>query len=81
MAIRNAKDNSIKVILGNPDLFVQFLHDFIPIDALKAVAPEDIEDLSYGEKLEGARKQKQLGIPAEVIAAGFALLLEEIERL
>jgi hypothetical protein len=46
MAIRHVKDNSIKVLLGNHDLFVQFLHDFIPIDALKEVSPEDIEDLS-----------------------------------
>jgi hypothetical protein len=38
-------DNSFKLILGNHELFVQFLRDFIPIDILKNVKPEDIEDM------------------------------------
>jgi hypothetical protein len=46
MAIRTIKDASLKLILGNHELFVQFLHDFIPLDALKDVRPDDIEDLS-----------------------------------
>jgi hypothetical protein len=44
--IRTIKDTSLKIILGNHELFAQFLHDFIPIDSLKNVKPEDIEDLS-----------------------------------
>jgi hypothetical protein len=44
--IRTIKDTSLKIILGNHELFAQFLHDFIPIATLKNVKPEDIEDLS-----------------------------------
>jgi hypothetical protein len=46
MAIHKAKDNSFKLILGNHELFVEFLRDFINIDLLKNVQPEDIEDIS-----------------------------------
>jgi hypothetical protein len=46
MSIHNVKDNSFKQILGNNQLFVEFLKDFIPIDILKDVSPEDIEDVS-----------------------------------
>jgi hypothetical protein len=45
MALRNAKDNSFKLIFGNHELFVQFLRDFIHIDLLKDLRPEDIEDV------------------------------------
>jgi hypothetical protein len=45
MAIYHAKDNSFKKILGNHELFVQFLRDFIPLDILKDVSPDDIEDV------------------------------------
>jgi hypothetical protein len=45
-AIHNAKDNSFKLILAEHDLFVEFLRDFVPIDILKDVKPEDIEDMS-----------------------------------
>jgi hypothetical protein len=45
MPIYHAKDNSFKLILGNHDLFVQFLRDFVPVDLLKDVQPEDIEDM------------------------------------
>jgi hypothetical protein len=45
MPIYHAKDNSFKQILGNNQLFAEFLRDFIPIDILKNVAPEDIEDV------------------------------------
>jgi hypothetical protein len=41
-----ARDNSFKRILDNHELFSEFLRDFVPIDCLKAVRPEDIEDLS-----------------------------------
>ncbi|MDR2070878.1 MAG: Rpn family recombination-promoting nuclease/putative transposase, partial [Treponema sp.] len=46
MAIRHSKDNSFKLILGNRQLFAEFLRDFIPVDILKSVNPDDIEDLS-----------------------------------
>ena len=46
MAIRNAVDNSFKLIFGNHSLFSDFLKDFIHIDVLKDVEPEDIEDIS-----------------------------------
>jgi hypothetical protein len=46
MSIRTIKDVSLKLILGNHELFAQFLRDFIPIEALKDVRPDDIEDLS-----------------------------------
>jgi hypothetical protein len=44
--IHKAKDNSVKVILAEPELFAEFLHDFIPIDILRDVAPTDIEDMT-----------------------------------
>jgi hypothetical protein len=43
---RETKDDGFKTILGNPFLFVQFLRDFVNIDILKNVQPEDIEDIS-----------------------------------
>ncbi|WP_010261352.1 Rpn family recombination-promoting nuclease/putative transposase [Treponema primitia] len=46
MAIHNARDNSFKLILGNHQLFVEFLRDYLNIDLLKDVQPEDIEDMS-----------------------------------
>jgi hypothetical protein len=45
MPIYHAKDNSFKLILGNHHLFVQFLRDFVPVDLLKDIQPEDIEDM------------------------------------
>ena len=44
--IRNAKDNSLKLILDQPEFFVEFLQDFVPIDILKNVSPTDIEDVT-----------------------------------
>jgi hypothetical protein len=46
MSIREAKDNSFKLILGNHQLFTEFLRDFVPVPLLKEVAPEDIEDIT-----------------------------------
>ena len=46
MAIHNAADNSFKLIFANHKLFSDFLRDFIKIDVLKDVKPEDIEDMS-----------------------------------
>ena len=42
--IREIKDNSYKQILSEPELFCQFIRDFINIDVLKDVKPENIED-------------------------------------
>ena len=46
MAIHKAADNSFKLIFDDHRLFSQFIRDFIDIDILKEVNPEDIEDLS-----------------------------------
>jgi len=46
MAIHNTADNSFKLIFGDHRLFSDFLRDFIHIDVLKNVQPEDIEDIS-----------------------------------
>jgi hypothetical protein len=40
------KDTSLKLILNNNDLFVEFLRDFVPLNILKTVQPGDIEDVS-----------------------------------
>ena len=44
--IKKAKDNSIKMVLDEPEMFVSFLKDFIPIDILKDIEPSDIEDVT-----------------------------------
>ena len=41
-----ARDNSVKEILADPELFVEFLRNFVPIDMLKNVAPADVEDVT-----------------------------------
>ena len=46
MAIHNAEDNSFKIIFNDHRLFADFIRDFINIDILKNVGPDDIEDLS-----------------------------------
>ena len=46
MAIHKAKDNSLKLILGEHELFVEFLRDFINIDILNDVKASDIEDIT-----------------------------------
>jgi len=45
MAIHNAADNSFKVIFNDHRLFADFLRDFIHIEVLNDVGPEDIEDM------------------------------------
>lgn len=45
-APRETKDDGFKTILGNHELFVQFLSDFVKIDIFKDVTPEDIEDIT-----------------------------------
>ena len=44
--ITKAQDNSIKMILDEPELLIQFLHNFIDIDILKDITPADIEDVT-----------------------------------
>ena len=46
MAIHKAKDNSVKTILAEPELFVEFLRNFIPVEILKNVSPKNVEDVS-----------------------------------
>jgi len=46
MAIHNTADNSFKRIFEDHRLFVEFIRDFIKIDILDDIKPEDIEDLS-----------------------------------
>jgi hypothetical protein len=43
---REIKDDGFKLILGNHDLFVQFLNDFVKIDLLNDVTPDDIDDIT-----------------------------------
>ena len=43
--IHKAKDNGLKLIFDEPELFVEFLRDYIPVDMLKQVEPSDIEDI------------------------------------
>ena len=45
MAIHNTADNSFKLIFDNHRLFADFLRDFVHVDILKDVKPEDIEDM------------------------------------
>ena len=46
MSIHKAKDNSFKLVLSEPELFVEFLRDFVPVDIFKNITPSDIEDIS-----------------------------------
>ena len=46
MAIHKATDNSFKIIFADHKLFSEFIRDFIHIDILKDINPEDIEDIS-----------------------------------
>ena len=68
--IHKANDNSIKMILAEPDLFAEFLRNFIPVDILKDVSPTDIEDISerlislVSEQKSKNHSYKGLQIPA-----------------
>ena len=44
--IQKAKDSSVKLVLSDHELFVEFLRDFTKIDVLSDVEPGDIEDIS-----------------------------------
>ena len=46
LTAHKVKDNSFKLILHEPDLFAEFLRDFIPVEILKDVSPSDIEDIT-----------------------------------
>ena len=46
MPIHNAIDNSFKLIFDDHRLFADFIKDFIHIDILEDIKPEDIEDIS-----------------------------------
>lgn len=43
---RNAKDSIYKKVFGDPQIFTEFLDGFVPVDMLKKLKPEDIEDIS-----------------------------------
>ncbi|MDR0295027.1 MAG: Rpn family recombination-promoting nuclease/putative transposase [Prevotellaceae bacterium] len=43
MTIHKAKDNSFKVIFNEPELFIDFLKNFIKLDILNNITPADIE--------------------------------------
>ena len=45
MPIHNAADNCFKLIFDDHRLFADLIRDFIHIDILKEVKPEDIEDM------------------------------------
>ena len=45
-APRETKDDGFKTILGNHELFVQFLSDFVKIDIFKGITPDDIADMT-----------------------------------
>jgi hypothetical protein len=40
------KDNIFKTVFDEPRLFVEFLKNFVPIDILKDITPDDIEDIT-----------------------------------
>jgi hypothetical protein len=44
--IHDAKDNSFKLILHEPELFIEFLKDYIQIGLFDDVTPADIEDMT-----------------------------------
>jgi hypothetical protein len=44
--VHKIKDNIYKTIFAEPELFLEFLENFIPIEILKNLSPENIEDVS-----------------------------------
>jgi hypothetical protein len=46
MPSQNVKDNGFKLIFESNELFVELLRDFVPVDILKNVSPDDIEDVT-----------------------------------
>ena len=45
-AIHKAKDNSMKMVLDEPEMFVEFVRNFVPIDLLKDIESGDVEDVT-----------------------------------
>jgi hypothetical protein len=45
-AIHKVKDNSLKSVLAQHEIFIEFLRDFIKIDIFDTVEADDIEDLT-----------------------------------
>ena len=43
---RNTKDNIYKKVFGEPQIFAEFLDGYVPVDILKNLKPEDIEDVT-----------------------------------
>ncbi len=44
--INKAKDNSYKLIFDEPELFIEFLRDFVRLDIFNDITPNDIEDIT-----------------------------------
>ena len=44
--VHKITDNVYKKVFDEPEMIVDFLKDFIPIEILKQVKPEDIEDIT-----------------------------------
>jgi len=44
--IHKLKDNAYKLVFSEPEMFLEFLNSFIPINLLKKIKPEDIEDIT-----------------------------------
>jgi len=42
----NTKDNIYKKVFGEPQIFTEFLNDFIPIDILQGLNPKDVKDIT-----------------------------------
>ena len=45
-ATPHEKDNIYKTIFAEPELFIEFLENFISIDILKNLTPENVEDIT-----------------------------------
>jgi len=43
--IFHLRDGGFKLIFKEPELFIEFLHDYIGLDIFKDIKPEDIEDI------------------------------------
>ena len=46
MTIHKVKDSAFKLIFDEPELFAEFLREYVPIDILKDITASDIEDLT-----------------------------------
>jgi hypothetical protein len=47
ITIHKSKDNSIKMVLDEPEMLVSLLKNFLTIDILKEIQPSDIEDVTH----------------------------------